>query len=110
MNRRHFISLLAKTAAISTVAYSFPSIIRPLNIAQPDPADLAYGQRLIYITNTIAFFDSCDHPVYQHTPRAVRVEETSSGLWTATSELPGWLNSEDVMLPSFQITRRDGTT
>lgn len=32
MNRRRFVELLAKTAAISTVAYSFPSVIRPQNI------------------------------------------------------------------------------
>lgn len=70
MNRRHFISLLARTAAISTVAYSFPSIIRPRNIVVADviPTD-------VVITPTY------DGYLQQMMPRGLAYMVNSRGLW-----------------------------
>lgn len=80
MDRRRFIELLAQTTAISTVAYSFPSVIRPRNIIQPT-------------TMVVGYFDR-DSGVRRGTLHLW----SNNGVWTVLGELPPDFRTGNILL------------
>ena len=81
MNRRRFVELLTKTAAISTVAYSFPSVIRAQNTIQ-SPTTMVVG-----------YFDG-------HTgiKRGTLHLWSNKGVWTVLGELPSDFRTSDILM------------